>query len=69
MPKLKSNKSIRKRFKVTATGKVLMKRRMGRGHLLSCKSPKRKRQLRGQPVLGKTDAAFIRSELQIGLKG
>lgn len=69
MPKLKSNKSIRKRFKVTATGKVLMKRRMGRGHLLSCKPQKRKRQLRRQPVLCKRDAAFIRSELQIGLRG
>lgn len=69
MPKLKTNKSIRKRFKVTATGKVLMKRRMGRSHLLSCKSPKRQRQLRRQPGLCKVDASFIRSELQIGLKG
>jgi len=69
MPKLKSNKSIRKRFKVTATGKVLMKRRMGRGHLLAHKTPKRKRNLRKQPVLCNTDAAYIRKELQIGLKG
>jgi large subunit ribosomal protein L35 len=69
MPKLKTNKSIRKRFKVTATGKVLMKKRMGRGHLLAHKPPKRKRNLRKQPVLCKTDAAFIRKELQVGLHG
>jgi large subunit ribosomal protein L35 len=69
MPKLKSNKSIRKRFKVTSTGKVMMKRRMGRSHLMAHKSPKRKRGLSKQPVLCKTDATFIRHELQIGLKG
>jgi large subunit ribosomal protein L35 len=69
MPKLKTNKSIRKRFKVTATGKVMMKSRMGRGHLLAHKSPKRKRHLHRQLVLGKADSAFIRRELQIGLRG
>ncbi|MCK9265365.1 50S ribosomal protein L35 [bacterium] len=43
MPKLKTNKAIKKRFKITGTGKVL---RYGSGgaHLLSKKSSKRKRR-------------------------
>ncbi len=69
MPKLKTNKSIRKRFKVSGTGKIMMKKRMGRGHLLSSKSSKRKRHLRNQPVLCNKDSAFIRQQLGIGLKG
>ena len=45
MPKMKTHKSIRKRFRVTATGK-LKRRQAGKKHLLSHKTGKRKRQLR-----------------------
>ncbi len=45
MPKMKTHKSIRKRFRVTAKGK-LKRRQAGKKHLLSHKSGKRKRQLR-----------------------
>ena len=45
MPKMKTNKSIRKRFRVTGTGK-LKRRQAGKKHLLSHKTGKRKRQLR-----------------------
>ena len=45
MPKMKSHKSLRKRFRVTATGK-LKRRQAGKKHLLSHKTGKRKRQLR-----------------------
>ena len=45
MPKMKSHKSIRKRFRVTANGK-LKRRQAGKKHLESHKSGKRKRQLR-----------------------
>ena len=45
MPKQKTNKSIRKRMKITASGKI--KRRKGnKRHLLSGRTTKRKRQLR-----------------------
>jgi len=47
MPKMKTHKSIRKRFRVTATGK-LKRRQAGKKHLLSHKTGKRKRQLRSQ---------------------
>lgn len=45
MPKMKTQKSIQKRFRVTGTGK-LKRRQAGKKHLLSHKTGKRKRQLR-----------------------
>jgi len=44
MPKMKTNRSAAKRFKVTATGKILHKK-SGKSHLLRKKSSKRKRNL------------------------
>jgi large subunit ribosomal protein L35 len=52
MPKMKSHKSIRKRFRVTANGK-LKRRQAGKKHLESHKSGKRKRQLRS-PITQET---------------
>jgi len=45
MPKLKTRKALAKRFKKTATGKLLHWR-AGRRHLMSGKSAKRRRRLR-----------------------
>lgn len=45
MPKVKTKKAIKKRFKVTATGK-LMRCKQGRRHILTKKTSKRKRQLK-----------------------
>jgi len=45
MPKMKTHKASRKRFRVTATGK-LKRTQAGKKHLLSHKTGKRKRQLR-----------------------
>lgn len=45
MPKMKTHKGMKKRFKVTATGKVKHKNAF-RGHKLSHKGGKRRRQLR-----------------------
>jgi large subunit ribosomal protein L35 len=47
MPKMKSHKGSRKRFKVSAKGK-LKRAQAGKKHLNSPKSGKRKRQLRGR---------------------
>jgi large subunit ribosomal protein L35 len=44
MPKVKTHSSAKKRFKVTATGKIKRKR-TGMRHNLSQKSTKRKRRL------------------------
>jgi large subunit ribosomal protein L35 len=46
MPKLKTHKASKKRFRVTANGK-LKRRQAGKKHLLSHKTGKRKRHLRG----------------------
>ena len=45
MPKMKTHKGSKKRFRVTATGKV-KRRQAGKKHLLSHKTGKRKRHLR-----------------------
>ncbi|HKR99310.1 MAG TPA: 50S ribosomal protein L35 [Candidatus Dormibacteraeota bacterium] len=47
MPKIRTHKGTQKRFRVTATGKV-MRRKAFRSHLLEHKSSKRKRQYRTQ---------------------
>ncbi len=60
MPKLKTNKGARKRFKITATGKVLF-RPAGKRHIMSGKTSKRRRQMRRwRQFEGKHDAADIK---------
>jgi large subunit ribosomal protein L35 len=49
MPKMKTHKSSKKRFRVTAGGK-LKRRQAGKKHLLSHKTGKRKRHLRGTVI-------------------
>ncbi|GAB4193170.1 MAG: hypothetical protein Tsb0015_15770 [Simkaniaceae bacterium] len=44
MPKMKTKKAVKKRFKVTGTGKLL-RRSQGRRHLLSKKPSKQKYRL------------------------
>lgn len=38
MPKMKTNKTIAKRFKITSGGKLLRRHQLGSGHLRSNKS-------------------------------
>jgi large subunit ribosomal protein L35 len=49
MPKAKTHKASKKRFRVTATGK-LKRSQAGKKHLNSHKTGKRKRQLRAKVV-------------------
>jgi len=53
MPKMKTNKSVKSRFKVTGTGK-LRRAHPGRRHILTKKTPKRKRQLRRPDLVDKS---------------
>jgi large subunit ribosomal protein L35 len=64
MPKMKTNKSVAKRIKVTARGK-LMRNRPGAGHLKSVKSPKRRRRSRTRVALPKGFAKQARRLLGI----
>ncbi len=59
MPKLKTKRSAAKRFKVTASGKIL-RRKGWKSHLLEWKPPKRKRQLRRATQVSNVDAKRIR---------
>jgi large subunit ribosomal protein L35 len=54
MPKLKSNRGAAKRLKITGTGKIKHYKAFG-SHLLTHKTTKRKRNLRGSEVLNKQD--------------
>lgn len=63
MPKLKTNKAAKKRFKVTATGKVLF-RPAGHRHLMSSKNAKKRRHTRKWRLLAAGhDAEAIRKIL------
>lgn len=59
MPKLKTVKGVKRRFKVTASGK-LVRFRAGKRHLLRGKRAKAKRQMRRPQVLAKLEAKRIR---------
>jgi large subunit ribosomal protein L35 len=57
-----TRKSVAKRFKITASGKVVF-HGPGRRHLLQGKSAKRRRSLRKASVLGATDVYRITQNL------
>jgi large subunit ribosomal protein L35 len=62
MPKMKTHSGAKKRFKLTATGKV-RGRHSFTSHILEKKSPKRKRHL-GQPAaIAKSDERAIKRML------
>jgi large subunit ribosomal protein L35 len=50
MPKMKTHKGAKKRFKLTASGKV-SRFQAFKSHILTKKSPKRKRNLRRPDVI------------------
>ncbi len=59
---IKTRKSVAKRFKITAGGKVL-RTSAGRRHLMQTKNPKRRRGLRGPSEVHSTDAYRITQNL------
>ncbi|ODC03596.1 50S ribosomal protein L35 [Terasakiispira papahanaumokuakeensis] len=61
MPKIKSNSGARKRFKPTAKG--FKHKQSFRSHILTKKSPKRKRQLRGMQMIAAADVPLIKRML------
>lgn len=59
---IRTRKAAAKRFKLTATGKVL-RTCAGRRHLLSSKSSKRRRNMRGMETAHKTDVYRVTQSL------
>lgn len=64
MPKVKTRKSVAKRIKVTARGKLL-RRKPGSGHLKSRKTPKQIRNFRREAELAPAFAKQARAMLGI----
>jgi large subunit ribosomal protein L35 len=62
MPKQKTHKGVKKRFRLTATGKV-KHRQAGTSHLAARKTHKRKRLLRGTAVLNERPSGAIKIAL------
>ena len=62
MPKQKTHKGSKKRFRLSATGKV-KHRQSGTSHLAGRMSQKRKRQLRGTSTLSESSAQSVRRAL------
>jgi large subunit ribosomal protein L35 len=62
MPKQKTHKGVKKRFRLTAKGKV-KHRRAGTSHLATRKTHKQKRNLRGTGVLDSIPSKAIKSVL------
>ena len=62
MPKMKTHSGAKKRFKVTAGGKVRARHSFS-SHLLEKKSPKRKRELAQPMIVGDHDAPRVKKLL------
>ncbi len=62
MPKMKTHRSAAKRYKITASGKVL-RQKAGKEHLLAHKSSARKNRLTGTVEVFEGNLAMIAKEL------
>jgi large subunit ribosomal protein L35 len=62
MPKMKTNRSAAKRFKITGKGKV-SRRQANKSHILTKKTSKRKRHLRDSQIAAPGDAARVKRML------
>ena len=69
MAKLKTKSSAKKRFKFTATGKVMMAPQAGKRHGMIKRTNAQIRKLRGTTVLSKQDAKIIKSFMPYGVRG
>ena len=59
MPKQKTNRSAAKRFRKTGSGKFRLNKAF-HSHILTKKSPKRKRNLRKKTLVSKADESRVR---------
>ena len=68
MPKLKTKSSTKKRFKITARGKVIMAQ-SGKRHGMIKRTNNQIRNLRGTTVMSKQDSKIIKSYMPYNLRG
>jgi large subunit ribosomal protein L35 len=67
MPKLKTHKGAAKRFRITATGKIKRGHAYAR-HILTSKTPKRKRYLDVDVMVAEADEGLVKRMLPYGRK-
>jgi large subunit ribosomal protein L35 len=65
MPKMKTNSSAKKRFKVTPSGKI-KRAQAFKNHILTKKTTKQKRGLTKMTVVSDPDMGLIKNLLTIG---
>ncbi len=64
MPKMKTNSSAKKRFRLTGTGKIKRKHAF-KSHILTKKSKKRKKALTKSGLVHKSDENNVRHQLRL----
>ena len=68
MPKLKTKSSAKKRFKVTARGKVIMSQ-AGKRHGMIKRTNTQIRKQRGTTIMSKQDEKIVKSYMPYSLRG
>jgi large subunit ribosomal protein L35 len=68
MPKLKTKSSVKKRFKISARGKVIMSQ-SGKRHGMIKRTNSQIRKQRGTTVMSKQDAKIVKSFMSYNLRG
>ena len=68
MPKLKTKSSAKKRFKITARGKVVMSQ-SGKGHGMIKRTNTQIRNQRGTTIMSKQDSKIVKSYMPYNLRG
>ena len=68
MPKLKTKSSAKKRFKITARGKVIMSQ-AGKRHGMIKRTSRQIRNQRGTTVMSKQDGKIVKSYMPYSIRG
>jgi large subunit ribosomal protein L35 len=68
MPKLKTKSSAKKRFKITASGKVVMAQ-AGKRHGMIKRTNSQIRKKRGTTIMSKQDSKIVKSYMPYSLRG
>jgi len=68
MPKLKTKSSAKKRFKITARGKVVMAQ-SGKRHGMIKRTNSQIRKQRGTTIMSKQDGRIVKSYMPYNLRG
>jgi large subunit ribosomal protein L35 len=66
VPKMKTSRGAAKRFKITGSGKKVKRHKAYASHILTKKSPKRKRNLRNADIVHSTNMRSIKRLMPYG---